>query len=38
MQGLAGAQAISGAAQPSMQLAQADLAGARGLTDGSTCQ
>ena len=29
MQGLAGAQAISGAAQPSMQLAQADLAGAR---------
>lgn len=30
MQGLAGAQAISGAAQPSMQLAQADLATARG--------
>ena len=29
MQGLAGAQAISGAADPSMQLAQADLAGAR---------
>ena len=29
MQGLAGAQAISGAAQPSMQLAQADLATAR---------
>ena len=29
MQGLAGAQAISGAAQPSMELAQADLAGAR---------